>query len=151
MTNAISVKIAISKIEPYFSLLERILSWDISHVKKHFLRDNPNINSELAASQYFYFIYLVCVTGDTLYVPSREIDAITHSHILYTHDYRNFCKFCAGADKYILHRPHLASLSKEKTEFEKSKIRSLCLSHFGDANLIKVTELCCPSAMIKIG
>jgi hypothetical protein len=56
-----------------------------------------------AIAEYKRFIYLVCVSGNTL-TPSQEIDSVWHLHLLYTQDYWD--RFCGGMlNRRIHHGP----------------------------------------------
>lgn len=61
--------------------------------------------SLLAILRYLMFLCLICLYPDRLLVPTPEIDAVWHCHILQTRKYRQDCQVLFG--QYLDHEPNL--------------------------------------------
>lgn len=76
--------------QPFSARLARETGWSLDF-------------SRQAIEEYKKFIYLICVSNETL-TPSQEVDGVWHLHLLYTHDYWD--DFCAGTlGREIHHSP----------------------------------------------
>lgn len=127
----------------FSEMYQNFMEWDMELIKKWVRKQNCEVDVESATTQYLKFTYLVANNGgEALYVPSPEVDLIAHTHLLFTRNYTDFCKKCAGS--FIHHTPLDIPLSEDQKDREKSKIIAASLKHFGNL-AIDVTRLCCPS------
>ena len=79
-----------------------IQNWDLSDVARFTSKKYPEIDINLAISEYCHWIYLLACVTDRLFAPNPDMDQIWHSHILHTRDYIRFCNIIKG--EYIHHQ-----------------------------------------------
>jgi hypothetical protein len=84
--------------------------YDFSKYVLHAIYKNPNLVelAHTALEEYKEFL-LACVRSNSLPVPNENVDAIWHSHILFTKDYFEFCHQLCG--HYIHHIPETKNCS----------------------------------------
>lgn len=88
---------------------------DLSYLVKRLVTKENWIEDEAqeAVRKYKNFLILACKYPDRIaFVPTEEIDAVWHAHILHTRNYMHDCDQILG--KYLHHKP--SSGSKEDQE-----------------------------------
>jgi hypothetical protein len=84
--------------------------YDFDKYISHVIRKNPNLMESVhtALEEYKNFL-IACIDSNSVPVPNEDVDAIWHSHILFTKDYFEFChSFCGH---YIHHTPETSNCS----------------------------------------
>jgi hypothetical protein len=88
--------------------VEYINSYDFTSIVSHAVQKNPQLNLiekiDSVLTEYKNFMLDCSTTTTPINVPNEEVDAIWHSHILFSKKYFEFCKQIAG--RYIHHTPH---------------------------------------------
>lgn len=95
--------------------LQNVLSYENKDIVEKFSQER-NINSnesEIYFNEVKKFL-LLCSISENTYTPSKEIDKIWHTFILFTRDYRFFCKNYLGT--FIDHIPELKNEKGPYTE-----------------------------------
>ena len=94
-------------------LLSKIMSWDITRVKKY-LVNRGKVASHLVdelETEYKRFIFLnIAYRGEIIPI-AGAVDELWHAHILFTRDYSAFCNTVNG--EYIHHNPTVDDEEKE--------------------------------------
>lgn len=95
----------------YETFSDRIAKLDLNPIKfKLMSEDGKNWNREKADRvelAYRQFLDLVLENGDAVIVPSKEVDAFWHAHILDTRKYAKDCNRIFGC--FLHHFPYLGS------------------------------------------
>jgi hypothetical protein len=115
--------------EPYKNVYQKIQRLDMTKVMTKVKRWRPDLDHEAAEKQYRLFIYLCSVCDGFMIVPNDMVDEVWHNHILFTHDYLEFCNQIAG--KFIHHNPLIADCSISELLDERCTLVDLSNLHFG--------------------
>lgn len=94
---------------PFSLVLAEEMQWD-----QEFTR--------LAISEYKKFMYLSVLFPDGM-TPSVDVDTVWHLHLLYTKNYRSFCRDALGCD-FLDHEPSKGG-SDESSRFENIYLDTL--------------------------
>jgi hypothetical protein len=124
-------------------ILDTIMNWNLDVVKQRVAKDYPDIDVEKATQEYRYFMYLACI-DPSQFGPSKEMDSIWHTHILFTRDYFAFSEACYGT--YIHHTPLIVKATMEQKENEFRRLCSLAMAHFGLIPFTLKEIICCSNA-----
>jgi hypothetical protein len=112
-----------------------IASWDMSMVLQYLVERKGWTLTQCAdlEREYKRYISLCLSYPDEKLTPSRDVDEVWHTHILFTKNYRRFCQAVNGA--YLDHSPHLEA-DKKNPELKKLPQRTMELyeRHFGKAD-----------------
>ncbi|HEY9584669.1 MAG TPA: hypothetical protein VJI33_03805 [Candidatus Paceibacterota bacterium] len=112
--------------------VSRLFRWDLSRVRQHLAeRKRWSVKRCLAVDQeYRRFIALHVIHPKAGISPSKLVDEMWHTHVLFTRDYAKFCETIAG--KFIHHNPFLKA-DQNRPEVKKVPHRTMMLyrRHFG--------------------
>ena len=110
------------------NLSEVINGYDFSKIVTHAIRKNPQLTPRISfiLEEYKKFIISVCETRGSRPVPSSEVDALWHSHILHTKEYREFSETLKGKGKFIEHVPTSSNISDCSSECSECNIDVSC-------------------------
>ena len=97
------------------NVLERIDSIDFSEIKKSLMKKLNYIESsaDLAIQEYKLFL-LECSESGKKNIPSKIVDDVWHTHILYTKKYATDCQNIFGY--FLHHEPSKISLIQDQNE-----------------------------------
>ena len=109
---------------------QKVWNYDLTVIEASVKKYQPNIDIDKVMPQYRSFFYLAAFTKEKLPVPSKAVDGIWHTAILYTIEYAKFCQYIAG--NFIHHTPIDVPLTSEQIERRYNKLLSLSKEHFGD-------------------
>jgi hypothetical protein len=109
---------------------QKVWNYDLTKVEASVRTYQPHIDIVRVMPQYRNFLYLAAFTKDKLPVPSKAIDGIWHTALLYTIDYARFCEYISGC--FIHHTPIDDPLTSEQIEYRYNKLVTLSTEHFGD-------------------
>lgn len=110
-------------------IYNKIISYELNDEKSSFnftdrlMRENgwSKKFAEEAIIEYKRFMYLIATSKGEIMTPSDEIDQVWHLHMLYTHQYRDFCKSTIG--KFINHGPTRGG-TNERTKYDVAYTRT---------------------------
>lgn len=86
--------------------LSRLNAYDFGFLQDKFSQENPELTPLFgeAASELRRFFELVLIGKGPLAVLSKKVDALWHTFVIHTPQYRKFCNEVNG--EYIDHQPH---------------------------------------------
>ena len=107
-----------------FEVLKKIDSIDFSEIKKSLMKklDYLEPSADLAIQEYKFFLLECCDRGKK-HIPSKIVDDVWHTHILYTKKYAADCQKIFGY--FLHHEPSKISLTKDQNESNYDKCSTI--------------------------